>query len=305
MSYATPIFYVAGPLAFASLTYYSPLTAASMPILLSPTFFAIWQYRRLPREEAGSSKVAIWTYLGTGVPGLSGAGLIQWGLCTFMFTALFGDQASEYMQELQRVTLENVSVEIIHARQQMAWTQRYFLGLTIFSYIGSAAVEEAIKYFALRLAIRHARPRHEHEYLIYAALAGLGFGTIENALVTYASITGEETDGMVALGLFERVILASLGHTIMALLTSLQSIRRDSRGEKLTVWRVLARAVAYHGTWNFILMSVSAWNGNVGWIHPTDAASIVFALSSVIALQIKAAWDVLKQLEELKLRACK
>jgi RsiW-degrading membrane proteinase PrsW (M82 family) len=305
MSYATQIFCVAGLQAFVALAYYSPPTAASIPVLLSPTFLAIWQYHRLPREEAGSSKVAIWTYLGTGLLGLSVAGILQLGLCTLMFRALFGSQAGDYVEEIQRVTLQNVSIETIQSRQQMAWTPRYLLGLTIFSYIGSAVLEEAIKYFALRLAIRSARPRHEHEYLIYAALAGLGFGTIENSLVTYASITGDETGGMIALGLFERVILASLGHTIMALLTGLQSIRRDARGEKLAIWQVLARAVAYHGTWNFILISVSAWNGNVGWIHPTDVGSVVLALSSVIALQVQAARDVSKQLKELKLRACK
>ena len=305
MSYAKKILYVAGIQAFAGLAYYSPWIAASVPVVLLPTFFAIWRYHRLPREEAGNSKVATWTYLGTGILGLSAAGVLQLGLCSLMFKALCGARASDYMEELQRVTLENVSKEIIHARQQMAWTPRYFLGLTIFSYIGSALLEEAIKYFALRLAVRHACPRHEHEYLIYAALAGLGFGTIENTLVTYASITGDETGRMVALGLFERVILASLGHTIMALLTGLQSIRRDARGEKLSIWQVLAQAVAYHGTWNFILMSVSAWNGNVGWIHPTDAGSIVLALSSVIALQAKAARDVSKQLKALQLRACK
>jgi len=110
---------------------------------------------------------------------------------------------------------------------------------------------------------------------------------------------------MIALTLFERIIFGSLGHTIMALLTGLQSVRRDARGEKLTIWQVLARAVAYHGTWDFILLSVSAWNGNVGWIHPTDVGSVVLALSSVIALQVKAAWDISRQLKELQLRACK
>ena len=305
MSYATRIFCVAGVQAFAGLAYYSPTMAILTPVLFSPTLFAVWRYRQLPREEAGSSKVATWTYLGCGLLGLPAAGILQWGLCTVMFRALFGARAGDYMEELQRVTLEHVPEYIIQARQQMAWTPRYFVGLTILSYAGAAVVEETIKYIALRLAVRRARPRHEHEYLIYAALAGLGFGTLENILVTYDSITENATSGMLALTVVERLIFASLGHTVMALLTGLQSIRRDSRGEKLPIWRVLAKAVACHGTSNFILLSVSAWNGNVGWIHPTDAGSIVLALSSVIALQIKAAWDVSKQLKELRLKACK
>ena len=195
MSYATQVFYMAGIQAFAGLAYYSPLKAASIPVLLSPTFFAIWRYHSLPREEASSSKVATWTYLGTGVLGLPAAELLQLGLCSLMFKALFGPQASDYLEEGKRITLENVPTEIILARQQMEWAPGYFLGLMMFSYIGSALLEEAIKYFALRLAIRHSRPWHEHEHLIYAALAGLGFGTIENTLVTYASITGDGITG--------------------------------------------------------------------------------------------------------------
>ena len=306
MSRPAQLLYMVGlPTAFAGLAYHSPPTAALIPVLLSPTILVAWQYRRLPQEESGHPEVVTWTYFGTSILGPLIAGALQLGLCSLMFKALFGPQGSTYMQELQRVSLEDVSTEVLDARKLMSWTPRYFLGLGVFSYVGAALVEEAIKYTALRLAVRYARPKHEHEYLTYAAVAGLGYGTIENILVTYASITNEEASGMIALTLFERIIFGSLGHTIMALLTGLQSVRRDARGEKLTIWQVLARAVAYHGTWDFILLSVSAWNGNVGWIHPTDVGSIVLALSSVIALQVKAAWDISRQLKELKLRACK
>lgn len=304
MYLATRLLYTVGlPAAFAGLAYQSPPTAALMPVLLSPTLLAAWQYQRLPREEAGDAEVATWTYLGTSIVGPLIAGSIQLSLIKVMFKALFRGQASDYMRELSRLTLENVSTEVLDARKQMAWTPQYFLAITIFSYLGAAAVEEAIKYLALRLAVYRARPKHEREYLIYAAVAGLGYGTIENILVTYASVN-DETGGKLALTLFERIVFASMGHTVMALLTGLQSIRRDARGEKLAIWQVLARAVAYHGTWDFVLFSVSAWNGNVGWIHPTDFGSAAFAVFSVIALQGKAAWDVWSQHKGLQLRAC-
>jgi RsiW-degrading membrane proteinase PrsW (M82 family) len=306
MSLPTQLLFTVGlPAAFAGLAYHSPPTAALVPLLLSPTILAIRQYRHLPKEKAGHFEVAVWTYFGSSIFGPLVAAPLQLGLCSLMFKAFFGAQASRYMQELQRVTLENVPTEVIDERKLMSWTSRYFLSLAIFSYVGAALVEEAIKYLALRLAVHRAQPKHENEYLIYAAVAGLGYGTIENILVTYASVKKEETGGMIALNLFERIIFASMGHTIMALLTGLQSIRRDARGEKLSLWQVLARAVAYHGTWDFILFSVSAWNGNVGWIHPTDVGSIVFALSSVIALQVRAACDASEQLKELQLSDCK
>lgn len=305
MFLATQLLYTVGlPAAFAGLAYYSPPTALLMPVLLSPTLLAAWQYRRLPREEAGNAEIATWIYLGISVVGPLIAGAMQLSLLKVMFKALFRGQSNDYMRELGRVTLENLPAEVIDARKQMAWTPQYLLAITIFSYVGAAVVEEALKYLALRLAVHRARPKHEREYLIYAAAAGLGYGTIENILVTYASVK-DETGGMLALTLFERIVFASMGHTIMALLTCLQSIRRDARGEKLSIWQVLANAVAYHGTWNFVLFSVSAWNGNVGWIHPTDVGSIAFALVSVIALQGKATWDVSHQVKELQLKACK
>ncbi|KAL1582484.1 hypothetical protein WHR41_08815 [Cladosporium halotolerans] len=292
------------PASFAGLAYCSPPTAALTPLLLSPTIIAAWKLRRLPHQDSGNTEVTAWTYLGTSILGPAIAGAIQLSLCHVFFKLLFGSHSQSYMRELQRVTVEGLSTEAIDVRRQMAWNPRYSLILVILSYVGASAVEEGLKYFALRFAVWRAQPKQEHEYLIYAAAAGLGFGTIENILVTYASVEKGEKSSMIALMLFERAIFSATGHTIMALLTSLQSIRRDSRGENLSMWRVLARPVGYHGTWNFILFSVSAWNGNVGWIHPTDVGSIVFALTSTVALQSRAAWDFWCQLKQLELRLC-
>jgi hypothetical protein len=221
-----------------------------------------------------------------------------------MFKALFGARQGDYMRELQRVTLDNLPADIIEARNQMAWTPNYFAALTVFSYLGAGVVEEGIKYVALRLAVFRARPRHEHEYLVYATMAGLGYATMENIIFTHASIEKVDSAGMIGLTLFERIIFASIGHTIMALLTGLQSIRRDARGEKLPVWRVIARAVVTHGTWDFALFALSAWDGNVGWIHPTDTKGFILNLSPVIALQGYAVWDFMTQLKQLRLRSC-
>jgi len=208
------------------------------------------------------------------------------------------------MRELQRVTLENVPSDIIEVRKQMAWTPNYFAGLAIFSYLGAGLVEEGIKYIALRLAVSRARPKHEQGYLLYAAMAGLGYATIENIIFTHASVEKGDSAGMIGLTLFERILFASISHTTMALLTGLQSIRRDARGEELSIWRVVARAVVYHGTCDFALFSLSALNGNVGWIHPTDAKSLILGFSPIIALQGYAVWDFITQLKQLGLRPC-
>jgi RsiW-degrading membrane proteinase PrsW (M82 family) len=145
----------------------------------------------------------------------------------------------------------------------MAWTPDYFAALAVFPYFGAGVVEEGIKYVALRLAVFRAPLRHEYGYLVYAAMAGLGYATIEKG----------ESAGMIGLPLFGRIVFASIGHTVMALLTGLQLIRRYAQGENLPV------SVLYHGTWDFALFSLSAWSGDVGWIHPTDAESLVLNFS--------------------------
>ena len=292
------------PTTFAGLVYYSPPTAALTPILLSPTMLAAWHYHRLPREKSGSAEVATWTYVGISLLGPLVAGALQLSLITVMFKVLFGAREGDYMRELQRVTLENVPADIVEARKQMAWTPNYFAALAAFSYLGAGVVEEGIKYVALRLAVLRARPKHEYEYLVYAAMAGLGYATIENIIFTHATIKKAETAAMIGLTLFERIVFASIGHTIMALLTGLQSMRRDARGEKIPIWRAIARAVVYHGTWDFALLSLSAWNGNVGWMHPTDVKSIILGFSPVIALQGYAVWDFMTQLKQLRPRPC-
>jgi RsiW-degrading membrane proteinase PrsW (M82 family) len=304
-SLSTRLLWTVGlPSTFAGLAYYSPPTAALTPVLLSPTILAAWQYHRLPREKSGSAEVATWTYVGISVLGPLVAGVLQLSLISVMFKALFGAREGDYMRELQRVTLENVPADIIEARKQMAWSPNYFAALAIFSYLGAGVVEEGIKYVALRLAVLRARPKHEYEYLVYAAMAGLGYAIIENVIFTHTTIEKGESTGMIGLSLFERIVFASIGHTIMALLTGLQSIRRDGRGEKLPIWRVIARAVMYHGTWDFVLFSLSALNGNVGWIHPTDAKSLVLGFSPVIALQGYAMWDFISQFKKLRLQSC-
>jgi len=292
------------PTAFAGLAYYSPPTAALTPVLLSPTILAAWQYRHLPREKSGSTDVATWTYVGTSILGPVAAGALQLCLITVMFKVLFGARQDDYMRELQRVTLEDVPADIIEARKQMAWTSNYFAALAVFSYVGAGLVEEGLKYIALRLAVFRARPKHEYGYLVYAAMAGLGYATIENIMFTHASVEKGDSAGMIGLTLFERILFASVSHTTMALLTGLQSIRRDARGEKLPIWRVFARAVFYHGTSDFALFSLSALKGNVGWIHPTDAKSLILGFSPIIALQGYAVWDFLTQLKHLRLRPC-
>ncbi|KAM0717831.1 hypothetical protein Q7P37_006163 [Cladosporium fusiforme] len=292
------------PASFAGLAYYSPPTAALTPILLSPTIFAAWQRHKLPPAESGNVEVATWTYLGMSVLGPVAAAMAQLGMCSLMFKLLFGSRGNLYMQELQRTTLEGVSTDIIDTRKLMAWNPRYTLSIAVLSYFGAGLVEEGLKYLALRLAVWRARPKHEQEYLIYAAAAGLGYGTIENILVTYGSVTNKDSTAMLALTTFERLIFASVGHTIMALLTALKSVRRDARGEKLPIWRVLAKSVFYHGTMDFMLFSLSAWHGNIGWIHPTDVGSIAFAIVAVVTLQGNAVWDALRQLKQLQLRPC-
>ena len=87
-------------------------------------------------------------------------------------------------------------------------------------------------------------------------------------------------------------------------MVGLRSVRRDARGEKWSLWRVIVRSALYHGAFNFVPFCVSAWNGNVGWIHPTGFGSNVVMFGLGLALQWLLVYDIWRTLERIGLRAC-
>lgn len=292
------------PTAFAGLAYASPPTAAIAPVLVTPTVLAARQIWRLPPSEAGDFNTATWTYLGSGLTGPVLVGLVQTVVSIVALKLFFGPQAGTYLKEFQRSTLEGVSTEVIAQRRLFAKDPRSIVILALISYPLAGVLEEAFKYLALRLAMWRTKPNHEREYLIYATAAGIGFATIENLLFVYAGIKGGEVATQVALTALERTVFAIVGHGATAAMVGLRSIHRDSRKDKMSFWEVISRPALYHGTFDFMLFCVSAWNGNVGWIHPTDVVSNVVMFGLGILIQGTLVVDLWKGIKEVRLRPC-
>lgn len=76
------------------------------------------------------------------------------------------------------------------------------------------------------------------------------------------------------------------------------------QNEFLKLWRALAPSMLYHGTFNFLLLSFSAVEGNVGWVHPTDAKGLAYALGGVavvsgaLVMHVRREWKRYERAEK-------
>lgn len=119
--------------------------------------------------------------------------------------------------------------------------------------------------------------RRSRASLDYALAWGLGIGLVEAIGGIYTSVTDpQSTWPKITLTVAERLILGASAHLITAALSSLRSIRKDQSsltpGAKrgpIEVLSIIGPSVFMHGANNFGLFSFSAWNGNIGFIHPT------------------------------------
>ena len=101
---------------------------------------------------------------------------------------------------------------------------------------------------------------------------------------------------------FERVIIGGAGHITMAVLTALRAIRRDYYGDQLSFLQIIGPAVLYHGTFHFVCFGVSAWEGNVGWIHPTGLGPTSVLFGSCLGLVGTAMWQTSREWRGLEKR---
>lgn len=102
-------------------------------------------------------------------------------------------------------------------------------------------------------------------------------GLVETIGPIYSDCKNSASWAKLALDIFERVVLGSMAHLLGASISALRSIRKD-REDKSTYPRrswtdffsIIGPSMLLHGVNNFGLISFSAYNGNIGWIHPTS-----------------------------------
>jgi RsiW-degrading membrane proteinase PrsW (M82 family) len=125
----------------------------------------------------------------------------------------------------------------------------------------------------------------ESGYITYAVASALGLSTIEKIAFIYQA-SQVERGSRLALTLFERVAVGATAHAMMSYLLAINVICRDLRRERLKPWEMMCLPVFLHGTFDFALLSISAANGNIGWLHPTEGISLVLTMALAVGMPL-------------------
>lgn len=123
-------------------------------------------------------------------------------------------------------------------------------------------------------------------------------GLVESGGGIYTAVNDPaSTWPKIALTVAERVILGASAHLITAALSGLRSIRKDQtattpgakRNLRDVSW-IIGPSVFMHGVNNLGLFSFSAWNGNIGFIHPTRLDQSLAMLGMYLTALGSTAW---------------
>jgi RsiW-degrading membrane proteinase PrsW (M82 family) len=180
-------------------------------------------------------------------------------------------------------------------------------------FIAAGLVEETLKYLPIAYARRRyggiakeGKPQHRNRaYIDYALSAALSFGLLESFDFIYAA--RDDTWPKFLLTLVERLVIGQVGHLSAAALTALRAIRRDyyGDGDDLSWWGVVGPAVMFHGMFNFVAISGSAVEGNVGWIHPSNLRIVLPGLGVMVGMvatlvgRVRREWVGIEDLDQM------
>jgi hypothetical protein len=205
--------------------------------------------------------------------------------------ALLEDSANDIDKKLAR-------------RKQMALDPRYWLLIFLFSFLGAGLNEEVIKYCAItlypyRLGGNEFKDLSAQNVILTAVAAGMGFATMENIVLMVATARaaakniaggGAGRVGVSSLTVLERVLSSIPGHTALSALIGVNIVAMRTsdgtvEGGITGMWRAIWQAVLFHGAFDFALLAISVWEGNVGWIHPKKQVAVWAAIATVVGLQ--------------------
>jgi RsiW-degrading membrane proteinase PrsW (M82 family) len=223
-----------------------------------------------------------------------------------------GDTRDYFVRGVLLASVDGLSPEDVARRASIAWSWQNTAFNAIFSFLAAAVTEETLKYLpvaysrrSLRKADKQTRQRSRAPF-DYALAWSLGLGLVETiGGIHTAGNDPKATWAKVALTVFERVVLGASAHLITAALTALRSIRRDqTSGDTfadrsfLTFCSIVGPSVFLHGANNFGLFSFSAWNGNIGFIHPTSLTQNLAMLSMYSVALGTTAWLARREWKE-------
>lgn len=243
----------------------------------------------------------IWIYASAGTLGLATVALFQIVICKIASSLIFGSNhqmKDDFWIEFQRSSTNGLSGNELSRRSELAssWQNWAFNG--VLTFMAAGLVEETLKYLPIIYAHRR-REKGNRAYLDYVLAGALSFGVVEGIGFLYSQRDAAWPEML--LTLFERMVLAQIGHLSVAALTALRAIRRDYYGDDMSWLEVLGPSVFYHGLFDFVAMSASTLEGNVGWIHPKGINTTIalFGLcGGLVPTAVWQAWGEWKGLEE-------
>lgn len=149
----------------------------------------------------------------------------------------------------------------------MASSTEYLAYLVVFAFTTTGLPEEVMKYLLLSMIRDRQQGLRAKDYTTYATMIGLGYSFFESIIFIWGSAK-DDTSNMIVVTALERVLYGTAAHVLTAVLTGTLMARRDIGGEALSLWRILGPSTLYHGIGNLSLALVSAWDGQVGFVHP-------------------------------------
>lgn len=284
----------------------APLTAIAIPFILLPTALAARWRNLLPSGLQANIDTLTYLYMGGGTIGVIASGLLQGIISYALAFPLFRSETNRLFTEFTRTNREGLSAADRSWRLEMSRSWRYHVFVTCMSYVAAAGTEEVLKYLPVAFLREHSptnklsKAQLAQIYMQYAGALSLGFSTVENLFFSKASVKAGERGAKLALTIFERVAAGGLGHTIPACLTAINVAAQDrDRTDVASLWRIIGLPVLCHGTCDVICFGLSAWNGNIGWVHPENAAQTGFLMVLIenihvgLFLYARQAWQAL------------
>lgn len=237
----------------------------------------------------------LWTGLASATLGLATVSVCQIAVCKAASILLFGSEETRryFFREFIRNSVEGLSAAEVKERAAMAASWQNWVFNFAFSFVGASLVEESMKYAPVVYAQRRGTPEErrprDRAYIDYVVAGSLGFSVVE--MLGYISMAYKNNESLpkLALTILERVGGVA-GHLSVACLTALRATKRDYYGADMSWWQIMWPAVLFHGTCDFMVFSFSAWEGNVGFIHPKDWGTSVVMIAAYLGVTGSAVW---------------
>ena len=301
--------YLGPPATILLISIASPVTGLLTPLAFLPAAGLYKAYATSASKDSSrraNLEPLIWTCVLSTTVGVAAATAVQAFVGYSTATVLFGNgEARDYfVREAMRASTDGLSAQDISQRAALAWSWQTTAFNAICSFVGAAITEETLKYSPVAYCRRNLK-RVDNERKIrsraqvdYALAWGLGLGLVEAVGGIYAAVTdAQATWPSIGLTVAERVVLGVSAHLFTAALSATRSIRKDqesgytmSKRSIATFFSIIGPSTFLHGATNFGLFSFSAWNGNLGWIHPTDTTQCIGMLGMYCTALGAAAW---------------